>query len=182
MADNFLGEIRLLPYTFVPYSWAACDGKAMSPQQNQALFALLGTTFGGNGTSSFNLPNLQGRAVLGASNGVTGRENRVFAQNYGEPAVTLTAPQMPLHTHTVELGKGGTPVTTPSNTQYLSNNFHASASPYLGTTCSGYADSQNTSLTAMILPTGGGQPHANMQPYLALNYCIALDGQFPYFS
>lgn len=179
MADSFLGEIRLLPYTYPPLGWAACSGTTFSIQQNTALFALLGTNFGGNGTTTFNVPNLQGFAVLGASAGAPAREDRFFAETYGAAQVPLTQQEMPAHTHDVTLGKQAAAVNTPSNTTYLSQSLH------VGTPFSGiyevYSATADTTLTAMLQPLGGNLPHDNMQPCLALNYCISLEGEFPSF-
>jgi microcystin-dependent protein len=154
----------------------------MSIQQFTALYSLLGVNFGGDGVNTFKVPNLQGYAVIGASLGAPGRENREFAQTYGEPQVTLTQVMMPSHTHGVTLGKGADAIATPGPTTYLAANFHATpGGPFAGQTVKGFAAAANVSLTPMLQPLGGSQPHDNHQPYLALNYCISLEGEYPQF-
>ena len=174
MADTFLAEIRIFPFNFPPQGWAFCNGQILPISQNTALFSLLGTNYGGNGTSNFGLPNLQGRAALhvGASQG-PGLSPYSLGEQDGAQNVTLLSSQIPAHNHNVECtansGISPTPagnilaISGTDNTQTMYNN---------GAT--------GTSLNAAsVSPTGSGQPHNNMSPYLALNFCIALTGIFP---
>lgn len=165
MANVFMGQVMLNGYTFTPKGFAACNGQTLPIAQNQALFALLGTQFGGDGITTFLLPDLRGRTPIG-SNGdypigtVAGVEN-----------VTLTTQTMPQHTH---LGYGTSAAGTSRN---ATNNFYgAVASEALYAPASG---SQVTLNPATLSITGGGQPHSNMQPFNVLNFCIALTGIFP---
>jgi microcystin-dependent protein len=165
MGTPYLAETRIFSFNYAPRGWAMCNGQVMAINQNQALFALLGTTFGGNGTSTFNLPNLQGCAPVHFGNGFT------MGQIGGEVNHTLTTAEMSGHTH-------GYPIGTQAATQSIPTgqvpatpaasfgNFYASGSP--------------VALAPQAIGNGGGsQPHSNMQPYLVLNVCIALVGIFP---
>lgn len=176
MADPFLGEIRIVGFSYPPRGWAVCDGGLIAIQQNSALFSILGTTYGGNGTTTFGLPNLQGNAAMhwGTTPGLT---PTVIGQIQGTDTVTLTSSQLPTHTHILQ---GGTPnaapgaqaVATPSPTALLSN-----SNPQLA-----YAPSATPPVAfspVAITATGGNQPHSNAQPRLAMLYCIALEGIFP---
>ncbi len=174
MSDVFLGEIRIFGFTFPPKGWAQCNGQLYPISQNTALFSLLGTTYGGNGQSTFGLPNLQGAAPLHPGQG-SGLSNRDLGQIGGTPAVTLATPQIPNHTHPVgassALGTLDDPtanVWAPARLQRQTVNLYADAA---GTPV---AMSGNT-----VSAAGGGQPHTNMPPYLVLNFCIALAGIFP---
>ena len=162
MADPFVAEIRIFPFNFAPVGWAFCNGQVMPISQNTALFSLLGTTYGGNGTSNFALPNLQARIPLHVGQGFA------LGQNGGEQAHTLTTNESPLHTHSVS----GT--TAAGNAPVPVSNF-------LGAAENVYAPLANpTTLTsATVSSAGGSQPHNNQQPYLVLNFCIALQGIFP---
>ena len=162
MSEPFLGEIRILSFSFAPSGWAFCDGQTLPINQNQALFSLLGTTYGGNGISTFALPNFQGRVPMHVGPGF------VLGQTLGEAGHTLLVNEMPSHTH-VPVGSSNTPhVASP-------------AGAYWPTTSGGsYAPSPTTTLAPQAIASGGGsQPHDNMSPYLTLNFCIALQGIFP---
>ena len=172
MADPFVAEIRIFPFNFAPTGWAFCDGQLMPLSQNTALFSLLGTTYGGDGKSTFALPNLKGSAAMHPGQG-QGLSLRDLGESGGTETVTLLVSEMPLHTHFV--GAQNTPlggVAAPSNTATL--NRPASGNLY---------DATSPSPVAMafqeISVTGGSLPHNNMQPYLTLNFCIALQGVFP---
>ncbi len=161
MSDPFLGEIRIMSFGFAPKGWALCNGQLLPINQNQALFALLGTTYGGDGRVNFALPDLQGRAPFHEGNGM------ILGQQGGEQAHILSITEMPAHNHQ--------PCGSPNS---------ASAASPAGNVWSGlnggYLSDVNTSLNpASIRPTGGSQPHDNMSPYLVLNFCIALQGIFP---
>ena len=177
MSVPFLSEIRLMSFNFPPKGWALCNGQLLPINQNQALFSLLGITYGGNGQTTFALPNLRGRVPLHFNSPLGG--SYTLGQTGGAEAVTLTGNQIAAHTHAffgttpsglVERpplgGLLGKPLTT-------SNNYYASETNTLVTLHS----SSVTSATPY--PGGGGQAHANMQPYLVLNFCIALQGIFP---
>lgn len=169
--DPYIGEIRLFSGKFAPLGWAICDGSMMQVQQNQALFNVIGNRFGGNGVTTFALPDLRGRAVMHQGTG-TGLTPRQFASIGGEVAVSLTTYQLPTHSHM-------------AGCQSVSN----SQSPKDGIWGSGparpiprqlYAPAPDETLHPLSLNTAGGSmPHNNMQPYLALNYIIALEGVFP---
>jgi microcystin-dependent protein len=164
MSTPFLSEIKIVSFNFAPKGWALCNGQLLPINQNQPLFALLGTTYGGDGRVNFALPNLQGRVPNHMGNGFT------LGERGGETAHTLSISELPTHTHTPQ-GNSTNPSTASSALGnlwgYNGNN------PY----------TPNPDGTAMnpacILPTGGSQPHDNMSPYLVLNFIIALQGIFP---
>jgi microcystin-dependent protein len=163
MAEPFLSEIRIMSFNFAPKGWAMCNGQLLPINQNQALFSLLGTTFGGNGQTNFALPDIRGRAPIHEGSGHT------LGEKGGEQAHTLTIAEMPLHTHQMNgstVNEGGTDNPT--------NNFLGSANNLYHTPAS---------LTAMnpgtIGNSGGSQAHLNMQPFLTLTFSIALQGIFP---
>ena len=165
MAEPFLGEIRIFPYSQVPTGdgWAQCNGQLLPINQNQALFALLGTTYGGDGRVTFALPNLQGRVPIHMGSG------RTLGERAGEEVHTLTMGELPLHTHTLRAAGTAAATGTPDSGAHLArqaSTYHAASS-----------------LVAMapsaITTVGGTQPHLNMQPYLVLSFCIALQGIFP---
>lgn len=159
-SDPFIGEIMLLPYNFAPRGWAFCNGQLLPISSNTALFSLLGTTYGGDGRTTFGLPDLRGRAAISSGTG-PGLSNRPLGQRGGQEDVTLTTPEMPAHDHDIVLGAGGPSSGTGGQHPQISN---------LSTNS---GDSISTS------GVGGGQAHNNMPPFLALNYCIALVGIFP---
>jgi len=165
--DPFLGQLMLVPYNFAPRGWAFCNGQIMSIAQNTALFSLLGTTYGGNGQTTFALPDLRGRAALSAGQG-PGLQNYNLGEMAGSESVTLISSQMPAHSHLVGASTGSAQA-TPDNA------FPGSDG---GTQIYDLAAS-TTMNPQMIQPAGGSQPHENRQPYLVLNYIIALQGIFP---
>ncbi len=164
MAEPFLSEIRIMSFGFPPKGWATCDGQLLPINQNQALFSLLGTTFGGDGRVNFGLPNLQSRVPIHVGSGHT------LGERGGEQAHTLSISEIPTHTHTLN----GT-----SNTGTLV----IAAGNLLGTTPSQEYQAPDNNLAAMnaasIANVGGSQAHLNMQPFLVLNFSIALQGIFP---
>jgi len=174
MADNFVGEIRIVPFNFAPTGWALCNGQLLPISQNTALFSLLGTQFGGNGTSTFALPNFQGAAPVNFGQGI-GLSPYVMGQTGGETAVTLLQTQIPLHTHTVSASAGNGDWNNPAG--------HNWAGSHLGKTpINIYCDSAGSGLLmnhAAFSPTGGSLPHNNLPPYLTLSFIIALTGIFP---
>lgn len=175
MSDQYVGEIRCFGFNFAPSGWAQCNGQLVAISQYSALFALLGTSYGGNGTSTFGLPNLQGIAPMDWGNGA-GLSPYVVGETAGTANVTLTISQIPIHSHVVTVTQAPEQFRTarPTGTSYLgpgANPDDAWVKP------PNTANSQ-FSPNAISL-AGGGQPHANQQPFLTLNFCIALSGAFP---
>jgi|SRR5690554_29857 len=171
MADPFVAEIRLFPFFFSPRGWARCDGQLMPLSQNTALFSLLGTNYGGNGKSNFALPDLQGRAPMHPGQG-PGLSLRNIGESGGSDAVVLLESQIPSHTHTLST-VGGTPTSrSPASATWAGN----ARSPLLA-----YSDAATDSVMSAHSTSagGGGHPHNNMQPYLAMCFCIALQGVYP---
>jgi microcystin-dependent protein len=172
MSDQFVAEIRIFPFNFPPKGWAFCNGQLMPISQNTALFSLLGTTYGGDGKSTFALPDMQGNAPMQPGQG-QGLSLRDLGEMSGVESITLLQSEMPFHTHTLR----GTveDATQSSFTQGV----------ILAQTVNGnlYQSTTNANIVQMALqalaPAGGGLPHNNMQPYLTLNFCIALQGIFP---
>jgi len=171
MSNPFLAEIRIFTGGFAPKGWALCDGQLMSISQNTALFSLLGTTYGGNGTSNFALPNLQGCAPMQAGQG-PGLSLRDLGETAGEQTVTLLQTEMPAHSHTAQASTGPDS-TTPTPNAWASGqkgfgNFYAPSG------------NNNTQMNPFALSIAGGNlPHNNMQPFLGLMFIIALQGVFP---
>lgn len=165
--EPFIGELRCFGFTFAPRGWALCQGQLLAIASNTALFSLLGTTYGGNGQTTFALPDLRGRASLSFGQG-QGLTNRTQGELAGEEQVTLTSQQIPAHNHTV----GASSAATGKNPANSFPAFTAQGSSY-GTTA------DLTMNPAMVGGGGGGQPHDNMAPYLVLNWCIALEGIYP---
>ncbi|HEX2684205.1 MAG TPA: tail fiber protein [Ferruginibacter sp.] len=176
MADPFVAEIRMFPFNFAPRGWAFCDGQILPISQNTALFSLLGTTYGGNGQSTFALPNLQGSAGMhtGANQPGPGLSVRSLGEVSGSSTVTLITSEMPAHTHTANAkspGGNANPsgmVWGTANAAKVAANFYAPA-----------ANSPVIMNPLAISISGGSQPHNNLMPYLTLNFCIALQGVFP---
>jgi microcystin-dependent protein len=179
MSDFFLGEIELFAFDFAPKGWAQCNGQLLSIQQNQALFSLLGTVYGGNGTTNFQLPDLRGRLPVGQGQG-PGLSVRTLGQTFGEENHTLLVGETPPHSHFVNVMSNPTAANayTPSPSLFLSK---TSFSGSLGAETDLYvADSApgNAMNTAAVAPVGG-QPHSNQMPTVVVNYCICLSGVFP---
>ena len=174
MSDPFMGEIQLYAFQFAPKDWAFCAGQIMSIQQNSALFSLLGTTYGGDGKVTFGLPNFQSSAACAQGSGpnLTPRE---LGETFGSESVTLLTNEMPAHSHAANfygqrdntkrqgIPASGSALVSPNNTMIFAQT----------TTVSG-----NFPVTELT-PTSGGQPHPNQQPYLAMNFCLALAGVYP---
>jgi microcystin-dependent protein len=174
MSDQYLGEIRPTAFNFAPAGWAVCQGQLLPISQNSALFSLLGTQFGGNGTSTFALPNLQGTVVVGAGAG-PGLTPYVVGNQGGAAQATIGTPQMPSHTHPPAANSAGGASTTPKASIWAAEMDGSSAF------CSAYvAPPGNVTLpVTTALPVGGGQPLNLSQPTLTVNYIIALSGNFP---
>ncbi|HEX7654929.1 MAG TPA: tail fiber protein [Verrucomicrobiae bacterium] len=174
MSDQFVGEIRIVPFNFAPTGWAFCNGQLLPISQNTALFSLLGTFYGGDGKSNFALPNLQGAAPIDQGQG-PGLSDYILGQTGGASSVTLISSEMPVHNHVLNAQLAGGDVNTPAANTW--------AKPHLGKTgINLYNNAAGTSTTmsaqAMSL-SGGSQPHNNLMPYLTLNFIIALQGIFP---
>ncbi|MGE5170200.1 MAG: phage tail protein [Rudaea sp.] len=165
MSQPFIGEIKLVGFSFAPVGYAACAGQLMAIAQNTALFSLLGTTYGGDGVTTFALPDLRGRAALHMGT-LTGGGTYSLGESGGAEQVTLTGAQLPSHTHAMLAQAGGTSASAASGA------VPASGGPDL------YATSSGTSMPPTGA-TGGNQPHDNMAPFLAMNFVIALVGIFP---
>lgn len=162
MGEPFLGEIKIISWNFPPKGWAFCNGQLLPINQNQALFSLLGTVYGGNGQTNFGLPDFRGRAPLHVGNGLTQGEAA------GAEAVTLSINQMPAHNHIVSA------VTTAPNQGSPVGNMLCNSGP------GSYATVSNAVMAPQtVSPVGGSQAHANVQPYLCLNFIVALQGIFP---
>lgn len=171
MSDPFVAEIRIFPFNFAPKGWAFCDGQLLPISQNTALFSLLGTTYGGDGKSTFALPDLQGSVPMQPGQG-QGLSLRDLGEMSGVESVTLLQSEMPLHTHTLQANINPANLAAPSPLRCLART--APGQSYkLTPTADAVMAFQAISLA------GGGLPHNNMQPYLTLNFCIALQGVFP---
>lgn len=170
MADPFVAEIRIFPFNFAPRGWAFCDGQLLPLSQNTALFSLLGTTYGGNGKSNFALPDLQGRAPMHPGQG-PGLSLHDLGESGGSETVTLLESEIPQHSHQLR-----------ANVLDLADTNEASVNASLALSAGGtlYQTTANaTAAPESLQPAGGDQPHNNMQPYLTLNFNIALQGVFP---
>ena len=162
-SDPFLSEIQIFAFDFNPRGWAKCTGQLMAINQNQALFSLLGTTYGGNGTTTFGLPNLQGRVPMHVGGGL------VQGQTAGEENHTLSISEMAAHTHPVTASGATVNQPSPGGMVWAK-----------GAQESGYAATVNAQMNpACVTNTGGSQPHENRMPFLVLNFCIAIQGIFP---
>lgn len=171
MADAFLAEIRIFPFNFAPTGWAFCDGQILPLSQNTALFSLLGTTYGGDGESNFALPNLQGLAPLHPGQG-PGLNLYDLGESGGSETVTLLESEIPAHTHSaVAATSSGVP--NPSTAAW-GGALKGHGSLYAP------SDAHNVTMNPFALSfAGSGQAHNNLQPYLVLNFCIAMQGVFP---
>lgn len=176
MSDNYIGEIRIFAGNYTPMQWAMCNGQSMNLQQNQALFSLIGTTFGGDGVNTFNLPDLRGRVVMGQGQG-TGLTNRVLGQTGGTETVTLTEAQTPAHTHNFQVSVAPAPATTSPANAYFGKSSNS--------TTVLYTPNNATNLKKLVLDAatvnyaGGNQAHSNTMPCQVLTYIIALMGTYP---
>jgi microcystin-dependent protein len=162
MSEPFLSEIRIMSFGFAPKGWAMCNGQLLPINQNQALFALLGTNYGGNGQTNFALPDLRSRVPIHMGSGHT------LGERGGEQAHTITQSEMPQHTHIVN-----------ANSAVGQNNPPGAVLGTAGTNMYGPPSSLQAMGPNMVLNVGGSQAHLNMQPFLVLTFCIALQGIFP---
>lgn len=162
MGEPYLSEIRIVSFNFPPKGWAFCNGQILPINQNQALFSLLGTTYGGNGQTTFALPNLRGRIPVHTGSGF------VLGQSAGEAAHTLIISEVPAHSHSVVASSNTADQSTPQNNYWANSGSNQ------------YATGTDSTLNGAALSNAGGsQPHNNLAPYLGLNFCIALQGIFP---
>ena len=181
--DPFLGQLMLVPYNFCPRGWSNADGQILSIAQNTALFSLLGTTYGGNGQTTFALPDLRGRVPISQGQG-PGLSNYVEGQTSGTETVTLTVNQMPTHNHAATATAlirvvGGQQANTPNP---LRNSFATTGTANTYSTAAptaNYMDANNVNAQVTVGNSGGSQPFSILQPYLALQWCIAVTGIFP---
>ena len=181
MTTPYLGQLQLFGFNFAPVGWALCQGQILSISQYAALYSILGTNFGGNGQTTFGLPNLQGIAVVGAGQG-TGLSSYAVGQAEGATSVTVTSSTMPAHNHNLMATSAtGTTVNVAGNQLAFCQVGGGKQGPsYAAQIYSPNPSKATTGLAAKaIAVTGGSLPHNNMQPYLTLNYCIALQGDFP---
>ncbi|MGA2184058.1 MAG: tail fiber protein [Bryobacteraceae bacterium] len=170
MSDPFVAEIRIFPFNFAPRGWAFCNGQLLPISQNTALFSLLGTTYGGNGQSNFALPNLEGSAPMNPDQG-PGLSLHFLGETGGSDNVTLIQSELPSHQHSFTADP-----TAKTEKNTVANNTPAGAGQ--GNTLYSSTAGVNMNPGTLAL-TGGGLPHNNMQPYLCLNFCIAMQGVFP---
>lgn len=177
--DSFIGEIRAFGFNYAPAEWATCDGQTMPVAQNQALAAVLGNAFGGDGRTTFGLPNLQGSVPVGSGNG-PGLTPRSVGARMGSTSVALTAANFPTHTHTVQVLNGNATVAT-ATTNVLAKAVKAGAKPAPVATYSPAADTHAHLAADSVQPTGaaGAVPRSTLQPYLPVILCISLYGAFP---
>jgi len=175
--DNYVGEIRIFAGNFAPQDWAFCKGQLLPISENEALFQLIGTTYGGDGQTTFAVPNLQSRVVVGQGQSNQGT-NYVIGMAAGAEAVTVTSSQMPAHQHPLISSSingitGGTAQSNPGGAYFGNLGGAAYANANSGKSLNPGA------VTGQSTPAGGSQPHSNIQPVLALNYIIALQGIYP---
>jgi len=170
MADPFVAEIRIFPFNFAPRGWAFCNGQILPLSQNTALFSLLGTTYGGDGKSNFALPDMQGNAAMHPGQG-PGLSLHDLGETGGSETVSLLESEIPSHKHAFVFADTTAVSTNPANSNFAVSP-NANASVYTAST-------SNLKPGSTLSPAGGDQPHNNMQPYLTLNFCIALQGVFP---
>lgn len=171
MADPFVAEIRIFPFNFAPKGWAFCNGQLLPISQNTALFSLLGTYYGGDGKSTFALPDMQGNAPIHAGQGA-GLSEYFLGQLSGTTDVALLISEIPLHPHTLQAFATPADLKEPQAGAVLTRTQNGAL---YNTTISNFVTMAPQALT----PTGGSLPHNNMMPYLTLNFCIALQGVFP---
>lgn len=177
MADPFYGEIRAFAFNFAPMDWAFCQGQSIAVAQNQALYSIIGNLYGGTPNQNFNLPDLRDRAPMGQGSG-PGLTPRPLAQAVGTSSETLLSAHMPPHSHAIAVQSSNATVGTP-NGNFLAAAITAGARPSSKSAYSPEAAAAELASTALTPLQGGGQEHSNMQPYLALNLCICLQGIYP---
>ena len=167
MSEPYVGEVRMVGFNFAPVGWALCNGQLMSISQNEALFQLIGTTYGGDGQTTFSLPNLQGRIPF--HQGSSGGNTTTLGQQAGSETVTLTKNQLPAHTHSLNANSQAGTQTTPANGLWAQSTLGQFSTETPG----------HTMDPSTIALSGGSQSHDNMPPFLVINFIIALYGIFP---
>jgi microcystin-dependent protein len=189
MADTFVGQIHLFPFNFPPTGYAFCEGQLLPISQNTALFSLLGTTYGGDGKSTFALPDLRGRVALGEGQG-PGLSSRLLGESDGDETVTLLASEIPAHSHAIDVSKltaAAKSRNAAGNQQSPVGGVPASDAAGAPPSYSNAAPDSNMHAAAVTVglsaaatdPAGSNLTHSNLQPYLTLHFCIALQGVFP---
>ena len=169
MAEPFLSEIRMFSFNYAPRTWAKCDGQILPINQNQALFSLLGTTYGGNGVTTFALPDLRGRVPFHMGNG------KILGERAGQESHTVTTNEMPTHSHTMAGNTAQVGANANANAIAPTSNYWANSGKAIYS-----AKQPNAVMSAStVTNVGGSQPHENMSPFLVINFCIALIGIFP---
>lgn len=168
MATQYIGEIRIVGFNFAPVGWATCDGQLMSIAQNNALFALIGTTYGGDGVNTFALPDLRSRIPVHQGQG-SGLSSYALGQNGGVESVTVTINQLPTHTHAASAARGPGHISEPEGAIPATHRDYPVFDSAPGTPMGPNA----------LVAVGGSQPHENMPPYLGVNFIISLEGIFP---
>ena len=171
MGEPYIGEIRIFAGTFAPAGWAMCQGQLMPISENDALFTLIGTTYGGDGQETFGIPDLQGRAPMHAGKGPAVSQTYVIGEKAGVESVTVTAQQTPIHNHALLASNQIGQQAQPQNAMY--------AQVSTGTLYSEPFDPLVSMNANMLTPVGGSQPHENLQPYLCITFILSLFGVFP---
>ncbi len=174
MSEPFIAEIRIFAGNFAPRGWAFCDGQLLPVATNTALFSLIGTTYGGDGRTTTALPNLQGRAPMHPGRG-PGLTSRRLGAKVGVETVSLSEAQIPSHTHTAKAVTSSGAAGPPTNTSSLARSFPVASRAYQSDIATNLVDMASETLST----TGGGEAHANTQPYLTMNFIIALVGTYP---
>jgi microcystin-dependent protein len=181
MADPYVGEIRIFAFNYAPSGWLPCAGQLLNISQYQALFALIGTYYGGNGVTNFALPNLQSRVPLGytTSTPPSGLSTYALGATAGAENITLTTAQAPLHTHAVNAVSGAASGASEPSAAFPATNLCSLIGKGQTLTTYSSGPANNTMNPGMVAAAGGNQPHSNLQPYIAVNFCIAIQGIFP---
>jgi microcystin-dependent protein len=178
MADPFVAEIRIFACNFAPTGWAFCDGQLLPISQNTALFSLLGTFYGGDGKSTFALPNLQGSVPLNQGQSSASGQQYFLGQQSGSETVTLIQTEIPLHGHTLQGENATATAGDPNGTVWAKGGYSFQGKSGAMATYSTTAPNQAMNIQT-IMPAGNSFPHNNLMPYTTLNFCIALQGIFP---
>ncbi len=171
MAEPYVGEITIYSFNWAPQGWLPCDGRRLPVNQYQTLYSLIGNMYGGDATN-FNLPDLRGRTVINQGTG-PGLQPRTMGESSGAETVNLATNQIPSHSHTVRCNASGVNALTPVGNTITGNGKGDTTNRFSN------ADADSLMRDGNVAPAGGGQPHSNMQPYLVLNYCIAVEGMYP---
>lgn len=178
MSDQYVGEIRIFPFNYAPVGWAQCQGQILPVSQYTALFSLIGTYYGGNGSSNFGLPNFQGAVAVNQGQG-PGLSSYVLGQAGGTTNVTLLSAEMPLHNHPLTADDEVATAGDPTGAYYMKGHYKVGTGTPGAVAAFTTLAPNVTMSSSMVGLVGGNLPHNNMMPYLALNFCIALQGIFP---